>query len=139
MNKNQNQKFCWNCEASVLVNEEHCHACGVYLSPEENPSLQSVFSSPYRSFQEDSLKEVNDLQVEVLTETSNHESLEIKYTLVSITFLLLGTLFLLFSTLMIIFSQNGTLTLRFDASYWPFYLVTAVPFLFLGWKGLNRL
>ena len=52
--------------------------------------------------------------------------------------LLPGSFFLFFGMILLFFSNDGTLSLEWNAHYWFFYLLLAAPLIYYGWRTLNR-
>ncbi len=150
MSATQKKKLCWNCEGRVSLEEENCPYCAVYLGPAPDEGVkQDVLAPPYRlveteeeesqkapaspyEMEEQLAQAVQD--VPELEETKN----DLKQVIFPVAFLSAGSLFLLFGLILLMFSDQGTLTLSWNAEYWYVYLVFALPALFLGWRALSR-
>ncbi|HRD55122.1 MAG TPA: hypothetical protein PLC42_01865 [Parachlamydiaceae bacterium] len=131
------KKLCWNCETGVLVSQENCISCGVYLSPHSSFELNQIFIPPYR-VRENEENEI--LEKTKIAETATfEEETDVKAIVLSVSLLLLGSLFFLFSLLMLFFGENGKLTLSWNANYWYLYALFSPFLLFLGWKKLRLL
>lgn len=143
MSANFNKKVCWNCETIVDLTQENCQSCSVYLSPtslDDHQNNYNILIPPYnvKEDEESNLEEPifnsKECKPEIKSDPSN-----IKFVLATMGLLFLGSIFILFSSLLFIFSQNGTLTMQWDANYWYVYLGFAFPLLFLGWRGLESI
>ena len=141
-------KICWNCETIVTPYDENCSFCGVYLSPstdDDKEDLYNILTPPYRMVKSQEDTENEDVNLTSFNEeASNSESLDHlpisnKLVITTIVFLILGSIFLLFAAMMLVFSQDGFLTMRWNADYWYVYLSLALPFLFIGWKCLHKI
>ncbi len=145
----QKKKLCWNCEGRVSFTEENCPFCGVYLSP--SPSSKEgelvppykmvneedhIPASPYASKEDKKIVE-KALPIEVSEESASQEVF--KKLLIALSSLILGTGLLLFAIVLALFSENGSLILRWEATYWYAYLILALPMLFLGWCAVQKL
>lgn len=152
-------KLCWNCEGSVAINQENCPYCSVYLSPpnydESSEEEVEEISPPYRMttskedqqvpaspFSTDDPQHTNEEpapkdNVEALAAPSVSET-DMKAVLLPLTLLLAGSVTLLFGVIMLLFSNQTTLTLQWNGSYWFAWMLSAVPLLFFGWKTLQK-
>lgn len=163
MNAKPKKKLCWNCEGSTAFQDEHCPYCGVSLTPlsiGDSAGKENLFAPPYRLGNSKEEKQIpsspyaeknsqNQLQEEKISlnstsqsesdETNKISTDEIKTYLIPLVLLMAGTLFLIFGLALILFSNNETLTLRWDATYWYAYFLLAMPMLFLGWRSLMQL
>jgi hypothetical protein len=149
------KKLCWNCEGSASFNDENCPYCGVYLNPlsiggnEEQEN--SLFAPPYRfseleepevpvspfADESDEISAINDKIA--MNEQVHHQADDLKSILLPLVFLLSGSILFLFGTALALFSDHGTFILKWNSSYWFFYFMFSIPFLFFGWKALNQL
>lgn len=144
MTRATKHKLCWNCEGRVQFDQENCPFCGVYLSPSIAKEAPPEFPEPlYQkanpleedaySHQEHSFKE-NDS-----TEHFSKERRESRDVILPLALLLSGSIFCLFGIVLFLFSKDGTLTLKWDANFFPFYLIGGAILFFSGWRTLNRL
>jgi hypothetical protein len=65
------------------------------------------------------------------TETSNEA--------LPFVLLLSGMIFLVFGLILFLFSTQGFLVLKWNASFWPMYLLLSVPLLVFGWRALDSI
>lgn len=148
------KKLCWNCEGNVSREASNCPYCGVYLhrdqdeeidieddeeeelapiyrsvSPENNSTAipQAPYSAPQPATRQENEAKPSSVQAEW------------KNTFIPLLLLLSGSFFLLFGLTLFLFSHNGFLTLQWKESYWPFYLIAALPLLYFGWNDLQNL
>lgn len=149
MSKTPKKKLCWNCDGRVSMEEENCPFCGVYLSPafngqeEDKHSLvapyrlvtteEEIPKSPFHVEEEQPLKEENEAAA------LSPEANSVKQTVMTMALLFSGSILLFFGSLLMVFSENGSLTLHWNGEFWYVYLALSLPFLFLGWRGLNQL
>lgn len=126
-------KMCWQCEGNVDFTQDHCPYCGVYLSTERNFSDSNderPFAPPYKlpTIQEN--ENGDNINVEAAT------SGVIDY-IKPLLFLVLGSTLSIFSLMLFLFSQNGVLTLQWNAEVWYLYLAVSLPLLWLGLRALK--
>jgi hypothetical protein len=156
MNARPKKKLCWNCEGSVSLSAESCPYCGVSvagLPPEMSTDLPTP---PYRlvnATQESAIPVAPYLDETELEEEESAEELsediaeladkageeDTKKTVGILALLFAGSVFLLFGFALFLFSDEGYLTLHWNASYWFVYLLLALPLLFFGLRSLNTL
>lgn len=128
-----------------------------YYPPHAEPAPElSSFSSPFDSNQENYFLSEQNLQPGVsstpqeahsssharpTTLQNNSSSMNnvSKLTLRALLLLLPGAIFLLFAMILILFSQDGHLSLQWNAKYWFVYLVVSAPMLYIGFKTLSQL
>jgi hypothetical protein len=139
------KKLCWNCEGRVSLAEENCPYCAVYLgpAPDENGESKDILAPPYRLVESEeetvpaspyaSEKEEEKEEVDLSAAKT-----DIKEVVLPLSLLSAGTLFFLFGLVLLVFSNQGVLTLTWNGDYWYFYLISAVPMLFFGWRSLKR-
>ncbi|MBN2478723.1 MAG: hypothetical protein JXA94_00690 [Parachlamydiales bacterium] len=121
------------------------------LSPEE--TLQSLYPPPYkpkvidtRPGKEGGEEDDDEFEEDENGNDSNDEESQDederrsdKSSLLFTILLLLGVNIFVFSMLLLFFSENGSLTLSWNAKYWFLYSIFAMPLLLFGFKGLNKL
>lgn len=152
MNAIPKKKMCWNCEGRVAFSDENCPYCGVYLSSSSliNPQNESsTHIPPYRTGSDKSIpaspygmnKDVEEEKTEDTTESVQEEALNPTQSSTVLPFVLLlaSSVFLVFGLILLVFSNQGTLTLQWNASYWFVYLGTAAVLLFIGWRSMRNL
>jgi hypothetical protein len=128
MNPKKNKKLCPHCEGEIDKDALYCLYCGADLGSNltSEPS-QEVPEPLYRS-----RVETNSQQAPLQEESQESSSAFSLPLLLSGVFLLVFGLFLLF------FSDDGYLTLTWDASFWFVYLLAALPLIVLGLKLLKK-
>lgn len=148
------KKLCWNCEGNVSRQIETCPYCGVYVHGPEieentiwNPSYQpsskteEIPSPIYQINQEEEFREEDERVVFENKEdgSSSHLLAQLKKDIFPTLFLMMGSVFFLFGIVLLLFSQNGTLTLQWQASYGYYSLFLALPLIGFGWWFLQQL
>lgn len=144
------KKLCWNCDGRVALPDENCPYCGVYLSsstllnpqnesathipPYSSGSDKSIPPSPYNLKENEEIidEDKEEIQEKALNPNNNN-------SLLPFILLLPGSVFLIFGFILLIFSQQETLTLQWNTSYWFVYLGIASLLLFTGWRSLQNL
>jgi len=160
MNATPKKKLCWNCEASVALQEENCPYCAVYLGPASvsgDDLSNDPLAPPYKiqvMEEEETVPEAPYVPEEpeesvVFDQEHEHEQEEyedeiesrgdIKEIALPMGLLLAGTVFFLFGLILFLFSQDGVFTLHWNGEYWYFYQLLAVPMLYFGWRALSTL
>lgn len=138
----QRQKLCWNCEGNISFQEENCPFCAVYVGP----IGQEIKNSPFRNnhaknkdipaspYAKEEVKEEAAVEEDSVSPAAffTQESL-----FMPLVFLPAGSILLLFSIYMVLFSENGRLTLQWNADYWYIYFLLSLPMLGCGWWFLQ--
>jgi hypothetical protein len=157
MNARPKKKLCWNCEGSVAVNVETCPYCGVSVAGLSAEIAGKAPAAPYRlvsSVQESSIPVppyaqelpesgeepdgTEDAEEQAPAE-SKVERDDSKNVVLVLFLLLLGSVCFIFGFALLLFSNEGYLTLHWNANYWFLYLLLAFPLLYLGFRKLNTL
>lgn len=152
MNATSKKKLCWNCEGNVTREAVNCPFCGVYLqrAGDNDEREEEDFSPPYKlvgvAGEEESLPKApytpENGQVAAKIKAIQNDDSDanaMKMVVMSLLCLLAGSFFLMFGIILALFARDGIFTLRWNADYWYFYLATALPLLFLGWRALSKL
>ena len=150
MSKQVKQKLCWNCEGSVATTIENCPYCGVYLSPDQNEEFNFDLLKPPYPLQEEEedavIKPPYTPEEEKFEDTASKEDKKaFKINLLPFDSLLpllsltTGTVFALFAIALYLFSENGMLTLQWNADYWYLYALIAVPAFCIGCYSLQNI
>lgn len=145
----QKKKLCWNCEGRVSLEEENCPYCAVYLGPApDEEGKQDVLAPPYRlvETEEDQVQGPLESPYEVQDAALDDEdSLDLdvarsgfKQVVLPLALLSAGSLFFLFGLMLLIFSEQGKLTLSWNANSWYIYVLTALPAVIFGWVILGK-
>ncbi len=53
-------------------------------------------------------------------------------------FLLPGSVLLLFACILFFFSEDGVLSMRWSARFWPLFFLGSIPLLYFGYKALSE-
>ncbi|MBI5273376.1 MAG: hypothetical protein HY861_05270 [Chlamydiia bacterium] len=154
MKPKKRQKLCHNCEGEIDLDVIVCPFCAADLreeKPEQGRSLppsnvkrlsqekqtsQSLYPSPM------SIKSAGEgvVESEPSSLAQNSPTVEKPRHLFSATALFtLGVQIFLLGLLMLLFSHKGVVTLRWNAAHWFFYCLGAVPFLYFGYRSLDKL
>jgi hypothetical protein len=161
MTNAKNRKLCWNCDGSVHIHATKCPFCGTELVAEEAPPTQQTFQQTYQQpepppqpvsqepppppyvqrvqSQSYALPQQSSWQ-EQLPEEESKPAPEprARGDAMPLLMLLPGAFFFLFAMLLLLFSEDGLLTLSWQAKHWFVYFLVAMPLLYLGWRSLNR-
>lgn len=152
MSATPKKKLCWNCEGRVSLEEENCPYCAVYLgpAPNEKGGGYDPLAPPYRLVESEEEQEVppspyaaheptktgeQSAQEPVELETA---SSDLKRVVMPVAMLSAGAMFFVFGLILFVFSEEGTFTLTWNGEHWYYYLVFALPMLFLGWRSLQN-
>lgn len=157
MKQKTKKKLCWNCDGHAAFEDENCPYCGVYLNPlsigGDAEKENSLFAPPYRISQEEeqeipaspfvsqgSAEEPKALTAAPQLDDLIHAKAEdMKAVILPLVLLLSGSMLFFFGTALLLFSENGKFTLTWDASLWFLYFLISGPFLFFGWKALEKI
>lgn len=132
MNPKKNKKLCPHCEGEIDKDALYCLYCGADLGSNLTLTSKDEIPEPlYRTSQQESFQDsvLRDEQEDQEDQASSNLSMPI---------ILSGTLLIVFGLFLLIFSDDGYLTLRWDASFWFVYLVIGLPLLAFGWKLLKK-
>lgn len=149
-------KMCPICNGIVAMQASICPYCATDLYQthetitQDNPSedveslsyeetLSSLYPPPYKPKAIDTSDSLDDEQD---TESDQEESEEIvdeKSSLIPTILFWAGVNIFLFSLFLVIFSEGGYLHLQWSAAYWFLYTIAALPLLYFGFKGLQKL
>lgn len=159
------KKLCWNCEGNVSHNIDNCPYCGVYLHAAEEES-EDLWNPPYRLvssnakeeellnplYQSDSERDgqedgqSSDFK-EASNETDDQQEIgtsfgalmqDMKRDMLPLFLLVAGSMFFVFGIMLLLFSEDGLLTLRWNASLWPFFLGGSTALFFFGYRRLGE-
>lgn len=146
------KKLCWNCDGNIEKLSDNCPYCGVYLhtppADEDDswnpPYKLSLFSkedqeeipAPHYQAQEEEAQA--DEPATDVDSGDNTTFTQFRSEILPIILLLAGSSFFLFGTVLLLFSHNGTLILQWNGSNWIYFLLLALPCVFLGWRSLGQ-
>lgn len=150
MKTKKRQKLCYNCEGEIDLDVIVCPFCAADLReerPERNNPIydestsmknlntqQSLYPSHYAQEEEPEAAMQEPKLAEVHTDEDEPKSI-VGPTIMAT----LGAQLLLLSLLMLFFANDGVMTLKWDARFWFFYFVAAVPLLIFGYRGIEKL
>lgn len=145
------RKLCWECGGEVPYSAEQCPFCGAVFEvgdPKESETEaffnQSSESSDLFSDGQDPkplyqpIDEDAPLEEEVPTEEEKPDA-ESRQQLICLCLLIPGFALLLFGIIMFFFSQEGYLTLKWNASWGMFIFALAALFIYFGAKAYKKL
>ena len=148
------KKMCWNCDGTVGFDASFCPYCGCDLAqgvegkkvekhePEEN--LSSLYTPPY-SGSSDKLSHhyTEEMAANAVFQSDEEDEptsgmTQADYGIWPLLFLSLGSILLTLGLLLFFFSDEGKVSLEWNAYYWFLYCLIATPLLMMGWKFLSR-
>lgn len=148
----RDKRLCWNCDGTIGVDLNQCPYCGVAiemidLHENEEPTVsdeltetdQDLLHYPSsiptladnRASHHNLAK--NNLSDGDAKKADEHEKKE----LTAFLLILPGATLALFGALLFFFAKDGTLTLAWRGNFAYFYMLGALPLLFLGWRALK--
>ncbi|NGX60909.1 MAG: hypothetical protein K940chlam9_00383 [Chlamydiae bacterium] len=154
MGKKNEKRLCWNCDGDVSYHLAQCPYCGVDLSQgkEREESPFDDFASPFQTapthdpasplppfgkiFGQEAVAISEEVEEEEIA-SEEDSSLTTRKEMIALLLLLPGAVFLLFALALLLFSHEGVLTLQWNQSFAYFYLIGAVPLLYLGWRAFR--
>lgn len=152
--ENERIKMCPICNGAVAIQVSICPYCATNLyETHENineqqtsdddvkslsyeETLASLYPPPYKPKAIDTSTSIED------QESSEEETEEVsdeKSALIPTILFWIGVNVLLFSLILLFFSEGAYLHLQFKATYWFLYSMAALPLLYFGFKGLQKL
>ena len=158
MNARPKKKLCWNCEGNVSLKAENCPYCGVSVVGLSSEISSETPTPPYRlvnpaqepaipvsPFADSDVDEDEDVEsAPAHDEVAAQAPLDVKdddskKVVLVLTLLAAGSIFFIFGFALLLFSDEGYLSLHWNAAYWFVYLLLALPMLFIGFRKLNAL
>ncbi len=145
------RKLCWECGGEVPQSAEQCPFCGAafeVVSTEEGETdaffSQSSGSADFYSDSEPPKPLYQPIDESVPQEEVSDEEEEkadgsARQQLICLCFLIPGFALLLFGIIMFFFSQEGYLTLKWDASWGMFIFALSALFIYFGAKAYKKL
>ncbi len=147
------KKLCWHCDGSVAKEIDNCPYCGVYLlatddteanrwSPDyrQSDSDDAAPSPLYQMQQDEDQSEADSAVDEQKTPLLSSDLLQkLKLDLGPILMLMCGSVFFLFAAILFLFSQDGVLTLQWNANNWIYFLMCSIPLVIFGWYYLQQI
>jgi len=146
------QIVCWNCEELVHRYATHCPYCQKDLARptldeddvpnRAKPKISQPVASPFGKIE--ALPHVDLQQKEELAETeetlpANAFVHQAGHVLLSLFSLLAGSFFFFFGLLLLLFSENGTFSLEWKASSWPYFVFSAMFLLLVGLWSVTKI
>ncbi len=141
MSKKDKKKLCWNCEGSTSRIESNCPYCGVYLHPNEeaweDDEEELSIEPPYKPEVKAKDEAFSNAALPTDTPLSAQTPNEMRHVFFPLSCLLGGSIFLFFGLILFFFSDQGVLTLQWNAAYWSVYFLISLPLLWIGWNYLS--
>ncbi len=132
-NLSSSQIFCTNCEEIVHAYAVRCPYC----SKDLNPPISSDKITPIHDALPSSVVAMPQaVEVEEEAPSNLPEGFTV---LVSLAALLAASFFFFFGVIIKLFSINGTFTLEWKASSWPYFVGSSLVLLLLGLFTLSKL
>ena len=140
-------KLCIHCEGRVPLDATDCPYCGAGLLQEpvsrlevshphedENPpafdeTLAYLYEPPYKG----SVAQPDEARV---IEEGPSIKAEEKYLLLPVLLFSIGVLMVALALLLVVVSSSRVLTLEFNSTFWPYYLLLGLPMACFGYKKL---
>lgn len=138
--------MCYNCEGEVDLDVIVCPFCAADLR-EEKPEQQAPQFNQTASMKNlDTQQSLYPSQYTQRTVKQEEEAVqpaiqaeeEPKGSYTPVILLTLGAQLLILGLFMLLFSSQGSLTLKWDARFWYFYVLAAIPLFIFGFKSLNK-
>lgn len=127
------QVLCWHCEEPVHRYATRCPYCQKSL--EHAPAAEN--SSKITSLPSFDIHEEQKIEPQEIAHEQTFGA-EVGNVLLSLFTLLSGSFFFFFGLLILLFSKNGTFTLEWKASSWPFFVLSALVLLVTGLWSLSK-
>jgi hypothetical protein len=157
MKPKKRQKLCYNCEGEIDLDVIVCPFCAADLRTEKLEQSQSVYQpfgtpeklqnqqtsqslypSPFASRSEVAQDELEEeLPFHNPEETVSNERLS-RVIFPTILFTLGIQMFLL-GMFILLFSHKGVVLLRWDGTFWFFYVLASCPLLYFGYRSLSKI
>lgn len=140
--------MCYHCEGEVDLDVIVCPYCAADLR-EEKPEQRAPHSNQVAAMKNmDTQQSLYPSQYAARPPRQEEESVE--QTVVQteeeprdsygpVLLLTLGAQLLILGFFMLLFSSKGMLVLKWDARFWYFYMLAAIPLFVFGMKSLNKL
>ncbi len=161
MSTKTHKKLCWNCDGYVHVYEMKCPYCGATLSEYqeeknqepnlENPISEAMeqrstgqqaapdsFQPPYQSYGQSFTQEpdMGETKQGPKPAQSPKNNADVENPLASLLLLIPGSVLFILGLTIALFSTEGSLTFQFRSKFCIFYILGALPLLYLGYKSL---
>ncbi len=157
MKPKKRQKMCYNCEGEIDLDVIVCPFCAADLREERLEQSQSVyqpFGSPAKLHNQQTSQSLyppplasrlevsaDELAEELPTPSSDAPVSQERLSRVicpTIVFTLGIQMFLL-GMFILLFSHKGVVLLKWDGTFWFFYVLASCPLLYFGYRSLSRL
>lgn len=143
-----NQVACWHCEEPVHRYATYCPYCQKALTAQnmaanansdaiQEPQPYFVPASKIESHPAFERKKiVEEQEAEEVKEESF--AIQVGHVLLALFALLSGSFFFFFGFLILLFSSNGTFSLEWKATSWPYFVLSALVLLVTGLWSLSK-
>ncbi|MFA6119503.1 MAG: hypothetical protein WCT85_00315 [Parachlamydiales bacterium] len=151
--QNQRTKLCPNCDGRVELDANICPFCGNSILERNDTknqkaaadnktssyedTLSSLYPPPYKPKSMEAVANFSEDQ-ESSDEEETEKTANVKSALIPTILFWIGINILTFSLILLFFSHDGILQLEWNAKFWFFYAIMALPLLYFGFKGLKE-
>ena len=159
MKPKKRQKLCYHCEGEIDLDVIVCPFCAADLRTEKPESIRSVYQGlggetrGNRNYQTSEslyppsfsarteLPPKEDLASEQVLEKVPEEAPPSKLSKVICPTILftLGIQLFVLGMFILLFSHKGVVVLKWDGTFWFFYVLSACPLLYFGYRGLSKI
>jgi len=152
--ENERTKMCPICNGTVAIDVSLCPYCATNLyetletsndqktsedvkSLSYEETLASLYPPPYKPKVIETNSFENDADQNI--EENSQDVIEEKSALIPTILFWTGVNLFLFSLILLFFANGAYLHLQIRATYWFLYAICALPFIYLGFVGLQKL
>lgn len=133
------QVLCWHCEEPVHRYANRCPYCQKSLAGQAtNEDQLAQASSKITSLPKFEMRETVEEQ-EFTPSAEESFGSQVGHVLLALFTLLAGSFFFFFGLLILLFSTNGTFSLEWKASSWPYFVSSALGLLITGLWSLSKI
>ena len=157
MKPKKRQKLCYNCEGEIDLEIIVCPFCAADLRAEKfepsqpvshsfelpgklhnHQTSQSLYPPPFAS----RLEVANEafMEEKILSQPEDSDAPENPSRVIFPTILFtLGIQLFLLGMFILLFSHKGVVLLKWDGTFWFFYVLAACPLLYFGYRSLSKI
>lgn len=133
------QVTCWHCEEPVHRYATRCPYCQKSLATSTpNEEAPPIPSSKITSLPRFEARAPVDEEEDSEPEVEESFGSQVGHVLLALFTLLAGSFFFFFGLLILLFSTNGTFSLEWKASSWPYFVSSAMGLLITGLWSLSK-
>lgn len=149
MKPKKRQKLCHHCDAEVDLDVIVCPFCAADLREEKPEQQRSSAASTVKQLHTGEPQPLyppaptysirglpEEAPAQEMAISAPEEEIQ-KTPLTAIVLFTLGAQLLILALMMLFFGDGGMLLLKWNAKWWPLYLVGAAPLLFFGVRSLR--